>query len=169
MRPFLLLVLLLIPLACTVVLFGFLESCFNMVEMLLVPFTVDRTAGGALVVGGPFLVLFIMVSLGVFAVVPAGISAAVALLGGLGLRQGGHRVSARWAWRTVILAAALTSGLVLLTAPQEGLLRSRPKNRPKSPVAVVALVAGANAALSAYLATRILRRLTAHLEPHPAR
>lgn len=169
MRPILLFVLLLIPLACTVLLFGFLESCFNMVEMLLVPFTVDRTAAGALVFGGPFLVLFILVSLGVFMVVPAVVSVAVAVLGGLGLRRGGHRVSPRWASRTVILAAALTCALVLLTAPREGLLPSRPRTRPKSPVAVVALVAGANAALSAYLATRILCRLTAPPGPDPAR
>src|SRR5262245_45671529 len=37
-----------------------LESGANMAEMLLVPFTAaDRTSGGALVFGGPFLILFI--------------------------------------------------------------------------------------------------------------
>ena len=154
-----------IPVVATAALYGWLESCANMVEMLLFPFTpAGRTAGGALAFGGPFLVLFIALGAAVFIAVPLVASIIAACLGGWGLRQSGRSVSLHAALLTIALATSYTIAFVLV-ASESDWLPDRPANRPKTPAAVFACVAGGNAALSSFAATFVLRRITSKRKP----
>ncbi len=139
-------------------LYGFLESGANMVEMLL---GTDGAVGTAGVFGGLFLVLFILVTAGVFVSVPLVVSCAVAGVGGWTLRKLRHCVPERSGLVATVLAALLTITFVLAANRFDGLIPvSRPAERPGTPPAVLACLAGANAALSLFLATRLLRRFT---------
>src|SRR5215468_6612401 len=105
--------LILISLVATLRGYGSLESGANMAEMLLVPFTpAGRTSGGALVFGGPFLVLFIGASAVMFVGVPLVASTLAACLGGWGLRQSNRSISRRSAWISSVLAGACATALV---------------------------------------------------------
>ena len=169
MKTTILFLLVLIPLAATAALYDTLESCANMVEILLLPFTAEgKTAAGALVFGGPFLILFIAVFVAEFIAVPLAASALAACLGGWGLRQSGRSVSERSALFSIALAAAFTIAFVLVASQRDGLIPlSRPPKKPKTPAAVLACLAGGNAALSLFVATRILRRITSNRQPPP--
>jgi hypothetical protein len=168
MRTIILFLLTLIPVAATAALYGFLESSANMVEMLLIPFTTDKTAGGALVIGGPFLLLFIVAALAVFIAVPLIACSIAACLGGWGLRQSGRSISSRSGMIAIILTAAFTFALVLAASPSDGgFLVSRPLKSPKTPSALLACFAAANAAFSLFVATLILCRMTRDRRPPP--
>ena len=161
MKTTILVLLALIPVAATAGLYGFLESCANMVEMLLIPFTTDKTAGGALAIGGPFVVLFIALGAGVFILVPLFASIAGACLGGWALWRSGNQVPRRSAWRAIVLPAFLMIAFVWIASQYDSpMLVSRPKQKPKTPEAVLACLAGGNVALSLFVATMILCRIT---------
>src|SRR5262245_30877372 len=121
-----------IPVVATAALYGWLESCANMIDMLLLPLTpAGRTAGGALAFGAPFLVLFIALGAAVFIFVPLVASIIAACLGGWGLRQSGRSVSSRAALLTISLATFYTIALVLVASERDW-LPDRPANRPKT-------------------------------------
>ena len=71
----------LIPLVAIASVYDALESGANLVEALLLPFTTDQTAAGALVFGGPFIVLFIAALVVQFAGMPLIASSIAACLG----------------------------------------------------------------------------------------
>jgi hypothetical protein len=168
MKTTILFLLSMIPVMATAALYGWFESCANMIEMLLLPFTpAGKTAGGALAFGGPFLVLFIALSAGVFIAAPLVASIIAASLGGWGLRQSRRSVSTRSALLTVALAASCTIAFVLVAGQSDDWIPDRPANRPKTPAAVLACVAGGNAALSSFAATLVLRRITSKRKPPP--
>ena len=147
----------LIPVAATASLYGFLESSANMIEMLLIPFTTDKTAGGALFIGGPFLVLFIVMALAVFIAVPLIACSIAACLGRWAFRRSGRSMSSHSAMIAIILSAAFTFALARVASQSESaILVSRPVKRPATPRALLACFAAANAALSVFVATRIL-------------
>ena len=158
----------LIPIATTAALYGFLESCANMVEMLLIPFTTDKTAAGALVIGGPFLVLFIALGAGAFIVVPLIASIVGACLGGRVLRRSGSEIHRQPAWLALLLATLLTIAFVSIANHYDSsILVSRPTQKPKTSAAVLACLAGGNVALSLFVATRILNRIASHRTAPP--
>jgi hypothetical protein len=155
-----LLLLCLISAAAAAALYGWLESSANMIEMLVLPFTsAGKTAGGALAFGGPFLLLFIAAGLGVFMAVPLVTSAVLACLGGWALRRTGRSVSRRVAVVAVVLTACATI-VVVLAGQRGGWIPDRPANRPKTSSVALACLAGANAALSVFVATGIVRWIT---------
>ncbi|MBV9462989.1 MAG: hypothetical protein JO317_02070 [Verrucomicrobiae bacterium] len=168
MKKILLFLLILIPLVASATLYGTLESCANLVEGLLLPFTTDKTSAGALLIGGPFLLAIITMMLAVLISVPLVASVLAACLGGWGLRQAGSALSRRSARLSIVLAALATAAFVCVASSFGALVPvSRPAQKPKTPAPVLACFAGLNAALSVFVATRILRRMTrASEEPH---
>lgn len=160
--------LILISLIATVTGYGVLESGANMVEILLSPFTsADPSAGGALWLGGPFLVLFIGASAVKFVGVPLVVSTLAAGLGGWGLRQSKGSISSRLRWICSALAAACATALVLGVLQRDVIPVDRPQMKPKTPAGLLACLAGANAALSVFVGTFVLRRMTAHVSLNP--
>jgi len=154
--------LILISLIATATGYGVLESGANMVEMLLSPFTsADPSAGGALWLGSPFLILFILAGAVRFIGVPLVASALAAFLGGWCLRQSKHSISSRTGWICSALAAACALALVLVVIQPDVLPLDRPQIRPKIPAVLLACLAGANAAWSGFIGTLVLRRMTA--------
>src|SRR5262245_65821782 len=122
--------------------------------MLLVPFTpAGRTSGGALVFGGPFLVLFIGASAVMFVAVPLAASTLAAGLGGWGLSQSNRSISRRWGWISPLLAGACATALVLGVIQRNVIPVDRPQMKPKTPAGLLACLAGANATLSVLVGT----------------
>ena len=157
----------LVLLVAIAVVYGALESGANLVEALLLPFT-DHTATGALVFGGPFIVLFIAALTVQFVGVPLIASSIAACLGGWALRQSRKSISKRSARLCISLAAVCAIVFVLVASQRDGFLPvSRPPQKPKTPAIVLACVAGANAALSMLAGTLILRRITFCGQPPP--
>lgn len=101
--------------------YGALESGANLVEALLLPFT-DHTATGALVFGGPFIVLFIAALTVQFVGVPLIASSIAACLGGWALRQSRKSISKRSAGHCISLAAVCAIVFVLVTSQRDGFL-----------------------------------------------
>jgi hypothetical protein len=160
--------LILISLLATLTGYGLLESGANMVEMLLSPFTsADPSAGGALWLGGPFLVLFIGVGAVMFVGVPLAASTLAACLGGWGLRQSNRSISSRSGWVCSGLAAACVTAFVLGVLQRDVIPTDRPQIRPKTPAGLLACLAGANAALTVFVGTLVLRRMTARVSSNP--
>ena len=161
--------LILISLVATLRGYGCLESGANMVEMLLVPFTpAGRTSGGALVFGGPFLVLFIGASVLMFVGVPLVATAVAGCLGGWGLRQSNRSVSRRSVWICSALACACATALVLGVIQRNVIPVDRPQTKPKTPAGLLAGLAGANAALSVLLGTLLLRGMSVRASSKPS-
>lgn len=157
----------LIPLVAIASVYDALESGANLVEALLLPFTTDQTATGALVFGGPFIVLFIAALVVQFVGAPFASSIA-ACLGGWALRQCHKSISKRSARLCISLAAVCAIVLVLAASQRGGFLPvSRPLQKPRTPAIVLACVAGANAAFSMFVGTFILRRITFYGQPPP--
>jgi hypothetical protein len=160
--------LILISLVATLTGYGVLESGANMVEMLLSPFTsADPSSGGALWLGGPFLVLFIGVGVVRFVGVPLVASSLAACLGGWGLRRSKRLISRRSGWVCSVLAAACATALVLGVIQRDVIPVDRPQMKPKTPAGLLACVAGANAALSVSVGILVLRRITDRLSSNP--
>lgn len=159
MRWLVLAVLVLVVVLASVSVYDALESGANLIEILLLPATTDRTAAGALVVGGPFILLFAAVAAVRFVGVPLVLALAVSGLGGWGLRKSGCPISRRTAWTWTAIAGACAAALALFIL-QPGVFRSSPGPKtPRTPAGVLAFLAGANAALSVYAGTRVLRGL----------
>jgi hypothetical protein len=158
----------LIPLVAIASVYDALESGANLVEALLLPFTTDQTATGALVFGGPFIVLFIAALVVQFVGAPLIASSIAACLGGWALRQCHKSISKRSARLCISLAAVCAIVLVLAASQRGGFLPvSRPLQKPRTPAIVLACVAGANAAFSMFVGTFILRRITFYGQPPP--
>jgi hypothetical protein len=150
---------LLILLAGTSTLYGTLESMVNIIEGILMPFTSDPSTAGALVFGGVFMIAFVAAMLALLVGAPLLVSVVAAGAGGIVLRKFGRSFS-RSAGRALVLAALATNiAFVLAAEPANVFLRGRPRVKPRSPVLVLACAAGANAALSAFVAALILRKL----------
>ena len=158
----------LIPLVAIAAVYDALESGANLVEALLLPFTTDKTATGALVFGGPFIVLFIAALVVQFVGVPLIASSIAACLGGWALRQARKSISKRSARLCISLAAVCAIVFVLVASQRDGFLSvSRPAQKAKTPAIVLACVAGANAAFSMVAGTFILRHITFYGQPTP--
>jgi hypothetical protein len=158
----------LIPLVAIAAVYDALESGANLIEALLLPFATDQTATGALVFGGPFIVLFIAALVVQFVGVPLIASSIAAYLGGWALRQSRKCISKRSARLCICLATVCAIVFVLVASQRDGFLPvSRPPQKPKTPAIVLACVAGANAAFSMFVGTFILRRITFYGEPPP--
>src|SRR5262245_4294711 len=139
-----------------------------MAEMLLLPFTAaGRTSGGALVFGGPFLVLFIGASVVMFAVVPLVATARAGCLGGWGLRQSNRSISRRAGWISSALAGACATALVFGVIQRNVIPVDRPQMKPKTPAGLLACLAGANSALSVLVGTLLLRGMSARSSSNP--
>src|SRR5262245_17090849 len=160
--------LILISLVATFKGYGLLESGANMAEMLLFPFTAaGRTSGGALVIGGPFLVLFIAASALLFVGVPLVASTLAACLGGWGLRQSNRSIRWRPVWPSPALAGACATALVLGVIQRNVIPVDRPQMKPKTPAGLLACLAGANSAVSVFVGTLVLRGMTARSSSNP--
>ena len=159
-KTILFLILILIPIATTSRLYGFLESSANLIESLL---ETEETAGTALMIGGPFILMFVALFVGIFVVVPLAICCIVAFLGGRVLRCSSSSVSKRLMLAVTVLAALLTGTFVSL-ASQYGdfMLASQPEHKPQTPTAVFACLAGFNAALSVFIAICIVRFISSY-------
>jgi hypothetical protein len=158
-RTTILSLLILISLAATVQAYSFIESAANMIEMLLSPFfTSDPTDGGAHWLGGPFLVLFIIVGAARFIGVPLVASAVAGGLGGWGLRQSKRSLSRRAGWICSAFAAVCATALVIAIIQPDVFVTDRPRMKPKTPRSILAGLAGANAALCVFVGTVVLRR-----------
>jgi hypothetical protein len=154
--------LILISLVATLKGYGLLEAGANMAEMLLVPFTpAGRTSGGALMFGGPFLVLFIVG-------VPLVASTLAARVGGWGLRQSNRSISRRSGWISSALAGGCATALVIGVIQRNIIPVDRPQMKPKTPAGLLACLSGANAALCVLLGTLVLRRMKARSSSNPS-
>ncbi len=139
-----------------------------MLEMLLEPFfTADPTDGGALWLGGPFLVLFLIAGALWFIGVPLAASAVAGCLGGWGLRQSKRSISKRTGWICSALAAVCATAMVVGLIQPDVFPTDRPRMKPKTPPSVLAALAGANAALCVFVGTVVLRRMTFRVALRP--
>ena len=152
----------LLSIMATSALFGVLESTVNMIEGLRLLFA----PGATTVVFTPFLLLFIFLGLAVFVATPMFAASAGATLAGLVLRWRGTSVS-RAALRLLVPGAVIFHIAFVLVATHydAAFLLSRPRQRPQIPDYALACIAGANAALTAFVATLILRRLVVGRTP----
>jgi hypothetical protein len=151
--------LILVALAATVAVYDSLESGANLIEILLLPFTTDQSAAGAMVVGGPILGIFIALCALEFVGVPLVVVTVASCLGGWVLRKSGSSISKRASVFCVVLAAACATAMVLFVIQNDLLPISRPA-KPKTPATILACLAGANAAFSLFVATVMLRLIT---------
>ncbi len=155
----------LLSIAATCALYGWLESSVNMIEgfgQLFAP-------GATTVLFSPFLLLFIVLSLGVFIVTPLLAVAVTAVFGGLLIRARGLAVSRSFARSFVFVAVICQFAFILFAIDQNAwFLLRRPRVHPSAPAYVLASLAGANAAVNLFLAALITRKLTAKTRPPSA-
>ena len=154
--------ILLVSIAATCALYGWLESSLNMIEGLRQFFR----PGAGTIVFSPILLLFIALGLGVFvggSLLPV---IAAATLGGVILRYRALTISQSFA-RFFVIVAIISQFVFILFAIGENapVLLDRPRLHPNRYLA--AFVAGANAALNLSVAAFIIRKQTAKLTPPP--
>ena len=155
----------LLSIAATCALYGWLESSVNMIEgfgQLFAP-------GATTVLFSPFLLLFIVLSLGVFIVTPLLAVAVTAVFGGLLIRARGLAVSRSFARSFVFVAVICQFAFILFAIDQNAwFLLRRPRVHPSAPAYVLASLAGANAVMNLFVAGLIIRKLTAKTKQPPA-
>jgi len=155
----------LLSIAAICVLYGWLESAVNMIEgfgQLFAP-------GATTVLFSPFLLLFIVLSLGVFIATPLLAIAVAAVFGGLLIRARGLTVSRSFARSFVFVAVICQFAFILFAIDHNAwFLLRRPRVHPAAPAYVLASLAGANAAVNLFVAALIIRKLTAKTKTPPA-
>jgi hypothetical protein len=154
--------ILLVSIAATCALYGWLESSVNMIEGLRQFFR----PGAGTIIFSPILLLFIALGLGVFvggSLLPV---IAAATLGGVILRYRALTISQSLA-RFFVIVAIISQFVFILFAIEENapVLLDRPRLHPNRYLA--AFVAGANAALNLSVAAFIIRKQTGKLTPPP--
>ena len=154
--------ILLVSIAATCVLYGWLESSVNMIEGSRQFFR----PGAGTIVFSPILLLFIALGLGVFVGGSLLAVIAVATLGGVILRSRALTISQSVA-RFFVVVAIISQFVFILFAIEENapVLLDRPRLHPNRYLA--AFVAGANAALNLSVAAFIIRKQTGKLTPPP--
>src|SRR6266566_1439508 len=127
--------ILLVSIAATCALYGWLESSVNMIEGLRQFFQ----PGAGTILFSPILLLFIALGLGVFISLPLLAVTIAAILGGLLLRSRGF----------LVFVAIISQFVFILFAIEQNasFLLDRPRLHPKAPSYVLAFLSAANAAL----------------------
>jgi hypothetical protein len=147
----------LVSVTATCTMYGWLESTMNMVEGLGQLFA----PGATTVIFSPFLLLFILLTLGVFVLVSLLTVAIAAVLGGSVLRFDARPVSRSFTRSFVLVTVIFQFAVILFSAGQDAsFLLRRPGVHPVTPDSVMALLASANAALNLFVAALIVRKLT---------
>jgi hypothetical protein len=154
--------ILLVSIAATCALFGWLESDANMIVGLREFFK----PGAGTIIFSPIPLLFIALGLGVFIGVPLFAVTIIAILGGFLLRSRSITVSPSFA-RFFIIVAIISQFVFILFAIEKNapFLLDRPRLHPNRYLA--AFVAGANAALNLSVAAFIIRKQTGKSTPPP--
>jgi len=146
----------LISLIATCALFGWLESSVNLIEGLKTLFM----PGATTVLFTPFLVLFILLCLGVFAFGSLSAVGIGAVANGIIMRNCDIDIAPLFNRTTAFISAFLISVVIFFSMEQNaGFLLSRPLNHPASPAIVLAGLAGINAALDLMVASFIVGKL----------
>src|SRR6185436_11763085 len=106
------------------------------------------------------LLLFILLTLGVFVLASLLMVGIAAALGGLVLRFDTRLVSRSFTRSFVLITVIFQFAFILFLAGQDAsFLLRRPAVHPATPDSVMALLASANAALNLFLAAFIVRKL----------
>ena len=154
-----------VSVVATCLLYGWLEGSVNMMEgfgQLFAP-------GATTVLFSPFLLLFILLSLFVFVAVSFATVAGAAAIGGFMLRFYNQSVPRDFIRSFIIVAAVCQFALIWFSAEENAwFLIRRPVVHPRAPVAVLALMAAANAVLNLVVAGLIVRRVTSNRNRLPS-
>jgi len=141
-------------------LFGWFESAMNMTEGLAGAVAPGSTSGGAAIVGGPFLIFFVLLCLAVYVGVALAAALVSGALGGIAIRLRGGVVNRSWGWAFVGFAAAGQFICIMLLAPQDiEWIRARPDVRPATPLLVQSCIVAGFAAFEVLLAMLIMRAI----------
>jgi hypothetical protein len=154
--------ILLVSIAATCALYGWLESSVNMIEGLRQFFQ----PGAGTIIFSPILLLFIALGLAVFVAVSLLAVTAAAVLGGVILRYRALTISPSFA-RFFVIVAIISQFVFILFAIEKNapFLLDRPRLHPNRYLS--AFVAGANAALNLSVAAFIIRKQTGKSTPPP--
>ena len=144
--------------------YGWLESAVNMAEGLRQLFA----PGATTVLFSPILLLFILLSLGVFIGGPLLATGVAAVFGGLLIRSQALTASRSFA-RWFALAGFLCQFAIIFFAIEQNsfFLRKRPQVHPQTSALVLAFLAGANTALDLFVAALIVRKLHTRATRNP--